>query len=149
MGNISKLDGPLSDAWNNDQIAPQHQILDRERGLGMHPIGPAFAGFVPKALQRIYPDAKLTEFGWNGFAPEYKNHILSPTEPCFLDNGKLQVQEWENEFGKCEYFLADSFNEMRLPTKTPDETNPLLEKYGDIVVIRSLSLKCTPVPPGW
>ena len=133
MGNISKLDGPLSDAWNDDQIALQHQILDRERQLGMHPIGPAFAGFVPRALQRIYPDAKLTEFGWNGFAPEYKNHILSPTEPCFLDIGKLQVQEWEKEFGKCEYFLADSFNEMRLPTKTADETNALLEKYGDIV----------------
>ncbi|MFR3852609.1 MAG: alpha-N-acetylglucosaminidase TIM-barrel domain-containing protein [Odoribacter splanchnicus] len=35
--------------------------------LGMKPICPAFAGFVPLALKRLYPDVKIIETTWAGF----------------------------------------------------------------------------------
>lgn len=55
MGNLNKWDGPLSDAWQQNQIALQHQILTRMRELGMQPITPAFAGFVPEGSCRNIP----------------------------------------------------------------------------------------------
>ena len=106
MGNMANLDGPLSDAWHNGQIALEHQILDRERGLGMHPIAQGFSGFVPRALKRLYPDVTLTQMKWSGFRQDVQHaNILSPDAPCFADIGQRTVSEWEREFGKAEYFL--------------------------------------------
>ena len=134
MGNMANVDGPLSDAWHADQVALEHQILDRERALGMHPIAQGFSGFVPRGLARLYPGVKLTQMKWGGFKlGVQQSNILSPDAPCFVDIGRRTVQEWEREFGKCEYFLADSFNEMELPTNVPAERLALLQHYGDIL----------------
>ena len=59
MGNLNKWDGPLSDEWQEGQIAMQHKILARMRELGMQPIAPAFAGFVPEAFAQKHPDTKF------------------------------------------------------------------------------------------
>lgn len=61
MGNISSVDSPLPEEWHVGQIELQHKILDRMKSLGMKPICPAFAGFVPQGIQRLYPDVKLFE----------------------------------------------------------------------------------------
>ncbi len=56
MGNIQKWGGPLS---FEGFIEPQHelqvQILDRMRLLGIVPVLPAFAGFLPPALIPLLP----------------------------------------------------------------------------------------------
>ena len=132
MGNISGIDGPLTDEWHERQIDLQHKILKRMRELGMKPICPAFAGFIPKAFLRLYPNVKVTETSWAG---AFHNWMLSPDEELFHTIGKLFIKEWEKEFGKNDYYLADSFNEMDIPFPPKDDPKryELLASYGEQV----------------
>ena len=132
MGNISGIDGPLSDTWHKQQIALQHKILKRMRELNMKPICPAFAGFIPKALTRLYPDVQITETTWAG---SFHNWMLSPEEELFHTIGKMFIEEWEKEFGKNDYYIADSFNEMDIPFPPKDDPKrySLLADYGERV----------------
>lgn len=127
MGNISNLEGPLTDNWHRDQIALAHHILDRERALGMNPICPAFAGFVPLAVKRIHPEAEITETSW--CSGKFHNWMLSPTSPLFKQLGTLFIEEWQKEFGPCKYYIADTFNELEnapfAPKGTPERRNQL------------------------
>ena len=133
MGNINDLDGDvLSDEWHEDQIALQHKILSRMKELEMSPIVPAFAGFVPKGITEVYPDNKLLEVSWGGLPQKYHGYLLSPGTPLFNKIGKLFIEEWEKEFGKCKYYLADSFNELDLP-KTDQPVTELLSDYGSAI----------------
>ena len=59
MGNMSELDGNLTQSWYDKTIALEHKMIDRMNDLGMTPIFNAFAGFVPEAIKRVYPDANL------------------------------------------------------------------------------------------
>jgi alpha-N-acetylglucosaminidase len=127
MGNLAGLDGPLPPSWHADQIALQHQILDRMRQLGIEPIAPSFAGFVPEAFKAHHPEAHLHRLGWAGFPP---TEFLAPDDPLFAKIGAAYVKAWEAEFGKARYFLCDSFNEMELP-KTGRPVTDLLADYGD------------------
>lgn len=54
MGNISGIDGPLPLEWHEGQLELQHKILDRMKSLGMKPVCPGFAGFLPKSMKRIF-----------------------------------------------------------------------------------------------
>ncbi len=115
MGNIIGWDGPPPAGWFADQIALQKQILARLRALGIEPIAPAFAGFVPPAFAQHFPQAALKALAWGGFAAPYRTPILAPGTPLFEQVGKLYVEEWEKEFGKAAFFLADSVNAMSAP----------------------------------
>jgi hypothetical protein len=44
--------GPLSDNWQQATLVLQHKILERMRAFGMIPVLPAFAGHVPRAMER-------------------------------------------------------------------------------------------------
>ena len=133
MGNISGIDGPLPLEWHEGQIALQHKILDRMRSLGMKPICPGFAGFLPKAMKRIFPDMELIETSWCDGA--FHNWMLSPQNPMFTRIGQMFIEEWEKEFGKNDYYLVDSFNEMDIPfpPKGTEERYTLLADYGEKV----------------
>ena len=43
--------------------------------------------------------------------------MISPTEPLFAKISEAFIKEWEKEFGKCDYYLVDSFNEMDIPSR--------------------------------
>ena len=133
MGNISSVDGPMPEEWHQGQIELQHKILDRMKSLGMKPITPAFAGFVPEGIKRLYPDVELLETSWLGGVS--KNWMVSPDSPLFRQIGQMFIEEWEKEFGKNDYYIADSFNEMDIPfpPKGTQERTDLLAKYGDEV----------------
>ncbi len=133
MGNINRHDGPYPASWNTDQVALQHKILGQMRALGMQPIVPGFAGFVPQGLTRIFPDAKIHGTSWGGFGKADSAYLLDANSPQFGAIGKMFVQEWEKEFGKATYFLADSFNEMELPATSESQKNQLLADYGDVI----------------
>lgn len=130
MGNISGIDAPLPLEWHEDQIALQHKILKRMKGLGMTPVCPGFAGFVPQAMKRIFPNVNLVETHWGG---SFKNWMISPDQELFSKIGTMFIQEWEKEFGKQGYYLADSFNEMEVPfpPKGTKERYDLLASYGE------------------
>lgn len=130
MGNISGIDGPLTASWHNDQLQLAHKILNRMRALGMKPICPAFAGFVPQGLQKLFPKAHITETSWAGGA--FHNWMLAADDPLFHRMGKMFIEEWESEFGENTYYLADSFNEMQLPFGKDEthKTHQMLADYG-------------------
>ena len=133
MGNISGIDGPLPQSWHDNQVKLQHKILKRMKALGMTPVCPGFAGFVPQALQRLFPDAKLIETSWSGGT--FHNWMLSPDNPLFRRIGQMFIEEWEKEFGKNDYYIVDSFNEMEIPfpPKGTSERYTLLANYGNEV----------------
>lgn len=133
MGNISGIDGPLPQSWHTEQVELQHKILKRMKSLGMKPICPGFAGFVPQAMKRIHPEIELIETSWCGGA--FHNWMLSPDEELFRKVGQMFIEEWEKEFGKNEHYIVDSFNEMEIPfpPKGSSERYELLAKYGDEV----------------
>lgn len=132
MGNISGIDGPLNDDWHKRQIALQHKILKRMKELGMTPICPAFSGFIPEAFKRLYPQLEIVQTHWAG---AFSNWMISPEEPLFSQIATAFIREWEKEYGKHYYYLADSFNEMEIPF--PEKGSPkryeLLASYGDKV----------------
>lgn len=116
MGNLTGWDGNFPKSYYKKQIELNHKILKRLKELGMHPIIPAFAGFVPKGIKRVYPNEKLRDLGWGGgLDRKYNAHILEPGSELFVEIGKMYIKEWEKEFGKAELYLADSFNEMDVP----------------------------------
>ena len=129
MGNIAGHDGPLTPSWHVGQLKLQHQILDRMKALNITPVCPAFAGFVPRAIERIIPDAGLHHPSWAGFPEEKRASFLSPDHPAFVKIGALFNAEWEKEFGKARYRISDSFNEMELPDDGRSKAE-LLAGYG-------------------
>lgn len=135
MGNLNTWDGPLSDEWQKSQIELQHQIINRMRELGMQPIAPAFAGFVPMAFAEKHPDIKFKHLKWGGFDDKFNAYVLPPDSPFFEEIGKRFVKEWEKEFGKNTYYLSDSFNEMELPVAKDDVEgkHKLLAQYGESI----------------
>lgn len=132
MGCISGVDGPLNKDWHQQQIELQHKILKRMRELGMKPICPGFPGFIPEAFKRIHPELQIIETHWGG---AFKNWMVSPQEPLFQEIGTAFIQEWEKEFGECNYYLVDSFNELEIPF--PEKGNPkryeMAASYGEKV----------------
>lgn len=150
MGNVSGIDGPLNADWHVSQIALQHRILKRMRELDMKPICPGFPGFIPEAFKRIYPDLHLVETHWGG---AFHNWMISPQEPLFAQISEAFIREWEKEFGRNDYYLVDSFNEMDIPF--PEKGNPeryaMAASYGQKVYesIRAANPKAVWVMQGW
>ncbi len=135
MGNLNNFDGPLNDEWHHSQIEMQHKILKKMRELGMTPVAPAFAGFVPEAFMAKHPDLKFNFLEWGGFDKAENAYVLPPDSPLFSTIGELFIKEWEAEFGECKYYLSDSFNEMRLPIDKDDKAAKLklLAEYGQAI----------------
>ncbi|KAJ3658550.1 hypothetical protein Zmor_010284 [Zophobas morio] len=115
MGNMRGWGGPLSPAWHSRSIALQKQILERMRSLGMIPVLPAFAGHLPRAFKRLYPDANMDMMGaWVGFDDTYCcPYFLDPTETLFNEIGRAFMDEQIKEFGTDHVYNCDSFNENR------------------------------------
>lgn len=127
MGNLSGRPDALPKAWRERSVRLQRAVLQRMRALGMKPIVPGFAGFVPEGLARVHPEARLLKMRWGG---AFHAWFLSPDQPLFREMGRMYVEEWEKAFGPCDYWLADSFNEMSLPWKTESEIRAGLAHCG-------------------
>ncbi|CAH1159553.1 unnamed protein product [Phaedon cochleariae] len=114
MGNIRGWGGPLSRAWHERSIWLQKKILQRMRSLGIIPVLPAFAGHLPRAFQRIYPQVNMTRMEqWNHFNDTYCcPYFLDPTEDLFKAIGKMFIEEQMAEFGTDHIYNCDSFNEV-------------------------------------
>ncbi|OQP57200.1 alpha-N-acetylglucosaminidase (NAGLU) [Niastella vici] len=152
MGNLNKWDGPIPANWHTQQLALQHKIIDRMRALGMHPITPAFAGFVPEAFKQLHPEVPMNALKWGGFPAAYNAFVLAPGNEWFNTIGKLFIEEWEKEFGKNEFWLSDAFNEMDVPvSKDPEEKYQFLARYGESVYqsIRAAEPNAVWVTQGW
>lgn len=134
MGNMSELGGNLSQGWYDKTIALEHKLIDRMSELGISPIFNAFAGFVPKGIKRVFPDAELMHTGWDN-GPFYVSSFIFPETELFQLISREYLAEWEKEFGKGEFYLADSFNEMKVPfaPKGTQERFSQIASYGKSV----------------
>lgn len=129
MGNLSgnSFDGPLGEDWNQKQVELCRHVITRMRNLGMKPICPAFGGFVPKAFVNHY-EGKLDLTGWDWVPQDTRNYRLNPGSEAFVEVGTRFIRKWEEKFGKCQYYLSDSFNEMEIP-----HDHALMTAYGDAI----------------
>lgn len=120
MGNMRGFGGPLPDSWHAKSLSLQHRILTRMRELGIVPVLPAFAGHVPRAFKRLYPDTSMTLMAdWNHFPDEFCcPFLLEPTDPLFRRVGNMFISELVAEFGTDHIYSCDTFNEM-----TPHTSN--------------------------
>jgi alpha-N-acetylglucosaminidase len=95
MGNIKHFGGSLTDAWHYDQVNLQKNITQRMTELGINYILPAFAGFVPDAIKRLFPEQNLTiSNSWSGFScNESCTYILDPLSDLFQKIGSMYVKQ--------------------------------------------------------
>ena len=130
MGNVNKHDGPLPESYLKESVTLEKRVLGRMRELGIHPVAPAFAGFVPPGFNKTYPSETVIQVGsWAGFQDDYRTWILSPLSPMYAKIGGAYIKEWQKEFGPAQYFLADSFNELDVPV--PPERDKRLEELAE------------------
>lgn len=129
MGNLSgnSFDGPLGEDWNQRQVRLCRHVIERMRRLGMKPICPAFGGFVPKDFVKHY-EGSIDYTGWDWVPKDTRNYRLNPGSKAFAEVGTRFIRKWEEKFGKCQYYLSDSFNEMEIPQDTA-----LMTSYGDAI----------------
>jgi alpha-N-acetylglucosaminidase len=128
MGNIEGYRAPLPQRWIDDKQVLQKQILTRMRELGMKPVLPAFAGYVPKAFAQAHPQARIYRMrAWEGF---HETYWLDPADPLFAQIARRFIELYTQTYGEGEFYLADAFNEM-LPPVADDGSDVAAAKYGD------------------
>lgn len=121
MANIDHWEGPLPMSWIEGQADLQKKILERERGFNMKPVLPAFAGHVPKALLRKFPNAKVTSLGeWGNFSEQYQSYFLDSFDPLFGQIQEEFLKEQTKEFGTDHIYGTDPFNEVTPPSWAPE-----------------------------
>ncbi|MHC1479707.1 alpha-N-acetylglucosaminidase [Frateuria aurantia] len=127
MGNLEGQFAPLSQRWIGERAQLQRQILDRVRSLGMQPVLPAFAGYVPKAYALAHPEAHIYRMRpWEGF---HETYWLDPSDPLFKTLARQFIELYTRAYGTGRYYLADAFNEMLPPMS--DHPDGQTGGYGD------------------
>jgi len=150
MGNINSLEGPLPQNWINKKESIQKKILQRMKELGMHPVVPAFSGYVPKAFAEKHPDSKISELkSWSGGGFE-STYLLDSKDPLFKEVGKRFIEIYTKVYGQSDFYLADSFNEITPPVSKEHKYEELSD-YGKTIfeTINEASPKATWVMQGW
>jgi alpha-N-acetylglucosaminidase len=130
MGNMAGYRAPLSGNWIEKKHALQKRILGRMRALGMTPILPAFAGYVPEAFAKAHPEARIYRMRqWEGFPGTY---WLDPSDPLFAKLAARFLKLYTAAYGPGRYYLADAFNEM-VPPIADDGSDTATASYGDSI----------------
>lgn len=107
--------------WLSSQAALQEQIVAREREFNMRPVLPAFAGHVPAALKRVYPNIKTTRVSeWGGFADQYRCTFLNPMDSLYAIIQKEYLTEQTRLYGTNHIYGIDPFNEIDPPSWDAD-----------------------------
>lgn len=116
FGNIQGTwGGDLPYAWINGQFDLQQKIIPRMVELGMTPVLPAFTGFVPPAITRVFPNASVvTAPSWAYFPPPYSNDtFLEPFDDHFAQLQKSFISKQQAAFGNVSnIYTLDQYNEL-------------------------------------
>ena len=113
MLNLDRWGGPLPSSWIEGQEQLQRRIVARERELNMKPVLPAFAGHVPAALSRLYPEARIERMSdWAGFDRSQWPHFLDPMDPLFAEIQRKFLEKEIEVYGTDHIYGIDLFNEM-------------------------------------
>lgn len=121
MCNLDGWQSPLPKEWLANQAKLQEQIVARERELNMRPVLPAFAGHIPAALKRVYPNIKTTKVSeWGGFADQYRCTFLNPKDSLYAVIQKEYLSEQTRLYGTDHIYGIDPFNEVDPPSWDAD-----------------------------
>ncbi|XP_001357424.3 alpha-N-acetylglucosaminidase [Drosophila pseudoobscura] len=122
MGNIRGWGGPLKPEYQRLQELLQKHILRAQRDLGISVALPAFAGHLPTAMRRIYPNGNYTEVErWNSFPDPYCCGLfVDPLDPIFDLVAALFLRRVVQRYGSNHIFFCDPFNELQPPVAEPD-----------------------------
>ncbi|KAL1443372.1 hypothetical protein MTO96_007460 [Rhipicephalus appendiculatus] len=83
----------------------------------MTPVLPAFAGHVPRAIEKLFPNTSMSRTCWQEFEEPYAcPTFVFPNETLFVTIGKLFLQQYIAEFGTDHYYNTDLFNEINPPS---------------------------------
>jgi alpha-N-acetylglucosaminidase len=148
MGNVAGYRAPLSPGWIEKKHQLQIRILGRMRALGMAPVLPAFAGYVPEAFAKAHPHARIYRMRpWEGFAPTY---WLDPADPLFARLARRFIELYNQTYGAGDHYLADAFNEM-IPPIAEDGSDAAKAQYGDAIAntgaVDSPAARAAALPP--
>ncbi|KAM3512272.1 hypothetical protein MY11210_004056 [Beauveria gryllotalpidicola] len=117
FGNIQgSWGGDLPQAWIDDQFALQKKIVKRMVELGMTPILPAFPGFVPENITRVWPNVSLAESPeWSGFSGRFTaDKYITPYDPRFAELQKAFLTKQNEAYGNVtSFWTLDQFNENK------------------------------------
>ncbi len=101
--------GVQDDAWYARQVTLAHNILDRQRELGMQPVLPGFSGMVPSNFTEKTTVATDNNGGnWCGFTRPY---IVDPTAERFAEIAADYYACLEEVMGRSQYYSMDPFHE--------------------------------------
>ncbi|GFF94021.1 alpha-N-acetylglucosaminidase [Aspergillus udagawae] len=115
LGNIQgSWCGELPESWIESQFELQQQIVARMLELGMTPVLPGFAGFVPSAITRVLPNASVIQGSqWEGFPSTYtRDTFLEPQDENFADLQYRLISKQQDYYGNVTHIYAlDQYNE--------------------------------------
>ncbi|PCH34408.1 glycoside hydrolase family 89 protein [Wolfiporia cocos MD-104 SS10] len=115
FGNIQgSWGGDLPTQWVNDQFALNQQIVARMVELGMTPVLPAFTGFVPRAMARVYPNASIVNGSqWGGFPADLTDvSFLEPFDDLFATLQMSFISKQQAAYGNATHiYTLDQYNE--------------------------------------
>jgi alpha-N-acetylglucosaminidase len=118
LNNLDGWGGPITQNWIDNQRELQCKILERMRALGITPMLQTFTGRVPKALVRLFPEAKISKLpGWYEYEGVY---FLDPEDPLFKKLIRLFIETQTALYGNDHFFAGDLFHEIDSSDKTND-----------------------------
>ncbi|KAL9926875.1 alpha-N-acetylglucosaminidase isoform X2 [Glossina fuscipes] len=125
MGNIRGWAGPLPSGFRKWQMLLQKQIIKRQRAFGMTVAIPAFAGHLPIAMRRLYPNVNFSITDrWNRFPDEYCCPLyVDPCENLFQNISRKFLFKAITAYGTDHIYFTDPFNEVKPRMFTKDYLN--------------------------
>ncbi|CAB3403904.1 unnamed protein product [Caenorhabditis bovis] len=136
MGNLKGYGGGLSDMQLMNDLNLAQKIVERMLELGMVPILPTFAGFVPDEMEAIYPSSKFHRMPtWNRFDDENSGLLaVDPKDQLFERIGIAFLDEQKRIFGDVSHiYSADPFNEIT-PSSSPQFDAKYLEATAQAIL---------------
>lgn len=115
MGNIHSWGGPLSPEGRATLFTLQQRIIQLQRSFGMKVALPAFAGFLPLSIKRLYPNTTFSVVQrWNRFSEKYCCSLfLAPDQILFADIANRFQKRVIHSYGTDHIYFADPYNEVR------------------------------------
>ncbi|KAL3421437.1 hypothetical protein PVAG01_07882 [Phlyctema vagabunda] len=151
LGNIQGLwNGQLSRSWIDEQFSVNQRIVSRMIQLGMTPVLPSFTGFVPEAISRAQPNARIA-YGsrWSDFPDQYtKNTFLEPTDPLFSIIQKSFIGKQQKAYNDASHmYILDQYNENNPSSNDPDYVRNI--SHSTLQSLKTADPEAIWVMPSW
>ncbi|XP_063708711.1 alpha-N-acetylglucosaminidase-like [Culicoides brevitarsis] len=121
MGNFRGFGGPFSEHFMRYSSRLQQIVIHEYRKLGIKFALPSFAGHVPIAFKRIFPQTKFQETSrWMNFPKKFCCPLyLDPTDELFHKIGTEFLTKMIEKYNSSHIYFADPFNELKPPSNEP------------------------------